>query len=147
MVKKVGEHKKIEYLISLFFNTGRLIHERTKESRVDPVSMLKVEALRVILDQEPTMKELATYLRVTAPTVTTLVNALVRDEYCMRIPDEKDKRRIHLVITSKGETFFRQGVHQVTEQAKEVLGSLRPEAIDSFIQIMEEIKDAYERKN
>lgn len=144
-MNKSGD-KKIEYLISLFFNTGRLIHERSRENVVDPVSMLKVEALRVIAEQKPTMKALAIYLRVTAPTVTTLVNNLVRDGYCVRIPDERDKRSIHLEVTPTGKTFFEQGIAQVTKRAKEVLASLKPQSIDSFIHIMEDIKKAYENK-
>lgn len=145
-MSKKGEEKKIEYLISLFFNTGRMIHERSREDTVDPISMLKVEALRVIAEQRPTMKALATYLRVTAPTVTSLVNTLVRGGYCSRVPDEQDKRSVYLEITPKGKVFFEQGVEKVSRHAKEVLSRLQPESIDSFIHIMEDIKKAYENK-
>lgn len=145
MLKK-REDKKIEYLISLFFNTGRMIHERSREDTVDPISMLKVEALRAIAEQRPTMKVLASYLRVTAPTVTSLVNTLVRGGYCSRIPDEHDKRSMYLEITPKGKIFFEQGLEKASRHAKEILSSLQPESIDSFIHIMEDIKKAYENK-
>jgi len=136
--------KKIEYLISLFFNTGRLIKEQSCHNEdIDPISMLKIEAIRLIEKEKPTMKRIAEYLHIKAPSATSLINGLVKMEYVKRVADPNDRRVVQMIVTDKGKNFFKKGVEQMNEKLKEVLLKLKQDQLDNFIQIMEEIKKAY----
>jgi DNA-binding MarR family transcriptional regulator len=46
--------------------------------------------------------ELAQRERVTAPTMSNTIAALVEDAYVIRIPDESDRRRVYAEITDAG---------------------------------------------
>ncbi len=136
--------EKIEYLISLFFNTGRLIKDHSCHSEdIDPISMLKIEAIRLIEAEKPTMKRIAEYLHIKAPSATSLVGGLVKMDYVKRISDPNDRRIVQMIITDKGKIFFEKSVNHMNEKLKEVLLKLKQDQVDNFIQIMEEIKKAY----
>ncbi len=140
----MSKPQKIEYLISLFFNTGRLIQEKTqKEDTVDPISMLQLEALRLIALEKPTMKRIADYFHIKAPSATSLVNGLVKAGRVKRIEHNGDRRVVQMMITKKGELFLKDGLKQMTHHMSQVFSKLTDAQIDNFIQIMEEIKKAY----
>jgi DNA-binding MarR family transcriptional regulator len=148
-MNKKEESKKIEYLISLFFNTGRLIKEKSCDNfngmpiHKHHFSMLRIEVVQLIKDEEPTMKRIAEYLHVKAPSATSLINGLVKVGYIKRIQDQHDRRIIKMRITETGEQFLEDGLRQMTEKLKVVLLKLKKEQIDSFIQIMLDINNIY----
>jgi len=148
-MNKKEESKKIEYLISLFFNTGRLIKEKSCNNlngmsiHKHHFSMLRIEVIQLIKDEQPTMKRIAEYLHVKAPSATSLINSLVKAGYIKRIKDSHDRRMIQMRITEKGDQFLKDGLKQMTKKLKEVLLKLRQEQIDNFIQIIEEINNTY----
>lgn len=150
-MNKNNDQKKIEYLITLFFNTGRLIKDKScKNENVSCIStphshfsMLRLETIQFIETEEPTMKRIAEYLHIKAPSATSLVNGLVKMGYIKRIDDSKDRRTVRMLITDKGKKFLKDGLKQMTEKLKEVLSKLKQEQIDNFIKIMQEINNAY----
>lgn len=143
--------QKIEYLMSLFFNTGRLIKEKSGNItgtgchviEGGHYSMLRVEVIRLIELEEPTMKRIAEYLNIKAPSATSLVNGLVHTGYIKRISNPDDRRMVKMKITDKGREYLKDGMKQMTEKIKEVLSKLKQDKIDNFIKIMEEINSAY----
>jgi len=151
LMKYMKDSQKIEYLISLFFNTGRLINEKSNNSEnmgcpvsgANHFSMLRIEVLRLIEKEEPTMKRIAEYLKIKAPSATSLINGLVHIGYIMRISDPDDRRMIKMRITDKGREYLRDGMKNMAEKIKEVLSKLKQDKIDNFIKIMEDINNAY----
>jgi len=150
-MNKIEKSKKIEYLISLFFNTGRLIKEQSCHNKnLKPTSihhqhfsMLRIEVVQLIEIEKPTMKRIAEYLHIKAPSATSLVNGLVKAGYIKRMTDQNDRRRVQMIITDKGKEFLKDGLKQMTEKLKEVLLRLEQKQINNFIQIMEEINSIY----
>lgn len=150
-MNKVEKSKKIEYLISLFFNTGRLIKEHScnkiNSDRVSihqhHFSMLRIEVVQLIETEKPTMKRIAEYLHIKAPSATSLINGLVKAGYIKRMTDPNDRRMVQMVITDRGKDFLKDGIKQMTEKLKEVLSKLKREQVNNFIQIMEEINNSY----
>lgn len=150
-MNKIEESKKIEYLISLFFNTGRLIKEQSSKNinagcpfmQTNKFSMLKLEAIGLIENEEPTMKRIAEHLHIKAPSATSLINGLAKSGYIKRISDPNDRRTVKMKITDDGKIFIKDGHKQMTEKLKEVLSKLKKEQIDNFIKIMEEINNTY----
>lgn len=150
-MNKNEKSKKIEYLISLFFNTGRLIKEHSCNNKnTDPVSihghhfsMLRIEVVQFIEAEKPTMKRIAEYLHIKAPSATSLIDGLVKAGYIKRTTDPNDRRIVQMIITDKGKVFLKDGLKQMTNKLKEVLLKLKQEQINNFIQIMEEINNTY----
>lgn len=147
----IKDPTKIEYLISLFFDTGRLIKEKSNNSEDSDCasihkshfSMLRLEAVMLIEKEEPTMKRIADYLHVKAPSATSLVASLVKVGYIKRQADPNDRRMVQMKITDKGREFLKDGSKQMTEKLKEVLSKLKCDQVDNFIKIMQEINNAY----
>jgi DNA-binding MarR family transcriptional regulator len=140
----MSPYSKIEYLVSLFFYTGRLVKEKSHPGdTMDPISMLQLETLRLIEEEKPTMKRIAESLRIKSPSATSLVNSLVKAGHVKRKQSSADRRVVRMIITSKGKVFLKKGFRQVTEKTKEVLSKLKKKQIDDFIKIMEEIRKAY----
>lgn len=150
-MKKINKNKRIEYLISLFFNTGRLIKEQSCSNKnLKPTSihyqhfsMLRIEVVQLIEAEKPTMKRIAEYLHIKAPSATSLVNGLVKAGYVKRTTDKKDRRIVQTTITDRGKIFLKDGLRQMTEKLKEVLLRLEQKQIDNFIKMMEEINNVY----
>jgi DNA-binding MarR family transcriptional regulator len=137
--------KKIEYLLSLMWNTGRLIKEVSPCEGPDPMSMLQIETLRLIKEEKPTMKRISEYLRVKAPSVTPLINGMGKKGYVTKKQSTDDKRITHLIITKDGETFLVDGMQTMLLHMKKILSTLTEEQITNFIAIMEQIQNAYKK--
>ena len=71
----------------------------------------QVWTLHALGRQPQLTTELARMFNVTEPTVTRIVDALVKRGYVERLPDEKDRRKIYLQLTAAG--------REVSEVAKE----------------------------
>ena len=91
-----------ERLQSLMFEMGRLIRgEMIKH--LGPLSLLHAETLRFVGEEKnPTMREVADFLAVSAPTATDIITSLVRDKCLARESDPKDRRKVRLVLTGGG---------------------------------------------
>ncbi|HEV7449066.1 MAG TPA: MarR family transcriptional regulator [Candidatus Paceibacterota bacterium] len=138
------EHtQKLEYLISLFFNTDRLIKERSQTEGLDPLSLLRFEALRFIGEGEPTMRQIADRLRIKAPSATSFVEALNKAGYVARKKDPTDRRIVRMHITARGKQSLKDSSRRILAKTKEILSHLKQKQIDDFIAIMEEIEAAY----
>ena len=149
-MNKKEDLKKIEYLISLFLNIGRLIRGQSSPGGVNCVfahshhfSMLKVQVVQLIKDEKPTMKRIAENFHIKAPSATSLINGLVKAGYVKRIIDKNDRRKVQMVTTKEGEKFLKEGQKHMTEKLKVVLLKLKKGQIDSFIKIMLDIKSTY----
>jgi DNA-binding MarR family transcriptional regulator len=71
----------------------------------------QVWTLHALGRQPQLTNELARMFNVTEPTITRIVDALVKRGYVDRLPDEKDRRKIYLRLTAAG--------REVSELAKE----------------------------
>ncbi len=136
---------KIERLISLFFTTARLIHERIRgPERIDPFSFLRLETLRYVAEHEnPSMKEIADYLCITPPSATSLIDRLVKARYLSRVFDKEDRRVVRLSITPSGKRTIKRGFKQITGHMKKVLDKLGNKEINDLSQILEKLSRLY----
>lgn len=65
-------------------------------------------------------KELAEHLNVTAPSITSAIQKMERNDYIMRRQDENDQRIMRLGLTEKGEACIAH-VKQVARQMDELI--------------------------
>jgi DNA-binding MarR family transcriptional regulator len=90
-------------LNELMFEMGRMLKQQMTADGYGPSSYLHIELLRYLTGEaEADMRDVARYLRVSAPSATGLVDTLVREKLVARKPDPKDRRRVLITVSPKG---------------------------------------------
>lgn len=89
-------------LSSLFFATRQIIRAKLPD-KPDPNAWLRMETLRFVAEKgNPTMHDIAGYLRVQAPSATSLIARLVKEGMLKRVAGKADKRVVHVSVSAKG---------------------------------------------
>ena len=82
----------------------KILSDTFKDACINDLSQQQLHYLQVILRMgNPTITELANELKLTKPTVTALVDKMVKKGYVKRVPSDSDRRMTHLCIDQKGE--------------------------------------------
>jgi DNA-binding MarR family transcriptional regulator len=93
----------IEETISVIFQAIRFFKQQEAPHGKGMLSHVRFETLSFVSEaNRPSMKDLAKYFRIEAPSATSLVEHLVKAKQLARVPDLKDRRQVHLVLTSRG---------------------------------------------
>ncbi len=148
--KTTNNNKTINHIISLIFKTNRLIRKRLikRKKHLDPFSILRFEALRYIVEKKnPLMKEVADYFCITPPSVTSLIDSLVKSGVVKRVYDKNDRRAIRLFITSKGKKEFEKGINKINDNMRKVLRQLNLKELKNLMKILEKLSKIYENPN
>ena len=71
-----------------------------------PIS--QIDTLAYIAEKEnPSMKEIADYLKITPPSATAIIETLQKKGLITRVSGEKDRRTIRVALTPKAWKFFK----------------------------------------
>jgi Transcriptional regulators len=137
----------LEKLVSMIFTTSRLIRERTgNQEKIDPFSILQLETLRYVDEKEnPSMRELADYLYITAPSATSLIDTLVKSKRLLRIHDKDDRRLVRFAVTPKGKEALVVGFKKITKRMQAVLINLSEKERVDLIMILEKLSQSYSK--
>ena len=81
------------------------------------------------------MSSIAKKLNVTAGTLTTSMNRLVRQNYAIRQRSTEDRRVVMITLTEKGERAYRHHAKFHEQMTDAVIQSLEPEELLSLIHI------------
>ena len=79
-----------------------------------------------------TMGTLANNLHVSMPTISGVVERLVRSGHVRRQPQPGDRRQVIIELTPRGQQFFHQFQTVVRRRWEEVLRSLEPQELEAF---------------
>jgi len=88
-----------------------------------------------------TMSALAKSLHVSMPTVTGIVDRLVRDGHVRRLPSSEDRRQVIVELTRSGQAFFEQFAAIVRRRWEEVLRSLAPRELEAFYHVVTKLRE------
>ena len=96
-----------EEIFSLTFELGRVMRQACAAGSITPFSLAHIEALRFVSERKnPTMRDLADYLRVTAPSASALVDELAGKGYFLRREDKTDRRLVRVSLSAEGKGFL-----------------------------------------
>jgi len=139
---------KINYLISLMFNTGRLIYKQShRKNRANIFSFLQLEVLNYVLEnKEPLMKDVANFLCITPASATSLINRLVKAGMLERHFDKNDRRVIRLFITSKGKKALKKEFRKSSLRLRKILTKLNQKEQENLIRIFQKLQKIYSNK-
>jgi DNA-binding MarR family transcriptional regulator len=98
-------------LVARVFKTIRVIRESLKVDKGadghGKCSYFQLATLKFIKDHgRPTMHDLAVYLMITPPSVTSLIKGLTDAGLVVRQTSKEDRRAVHLMLTKKGQAFL-----------------------------------------
>jgi len=88
-----------------------------------------------------TMGTLARSLHVSMPTVSGLVDRLVRAGYLRRIPHPEDRRRVIVELAPKAQAFLRDFETVIRRRWEEVLLSLEPQDLRAFYDVVTKLRE------
>ena len=88
-----------------------------------------------------TMGTLASSLHVRMPTVTGIVNRLVRSGLVHRLPKPEDRRQVVVELTQKGQAFFQQFQAVIRHRWEEVLRSLTSKELEAFYHVITTLQE------
>jgi DNA-binding MarR family transcriptional regulator len=83
-----------------------------------------------------TMGTLARSLHVSMPTVSGVVDRLVRSGFLMRVPQADDRRQVVVALTPKALAFFREFQQVVRRRWEEILVALDPQELEAFHHVL-----------
>jgi len=124
-------------LIELYEKMSSWEHAVVKESGLTPAQM---HAIEIMGHQESLrMKELAQKLGVTTGTLTVMIDRLEQNDLISRKPNENDRRSIVLVLTKKGQKYFKEHHKLHLELTSEITSSLNEDETKQFHTFIEKL--------
>jgi len=98
-----------EILEEAFFIFRRKLLDTVREESIGlqyPAS--HIETLYFIAKKgNPSMKDIATHLKITPPSVTAIIETMQKKDLLIRVLSEKDRRTIRVTLTPKAWKLFR----------------------------------------
>jgi DNA-binding MarR family transcriptional regulator len=128
-----------------------LLRRISREDGADGLTGARASALSVVCYRGPlTATELARRERVSAPTISRIVDALVRDGLVRRESSGTDRRAVPLAVTTEGRRRMERGrSRRIQHLATELGGLSRAEldVLDQAIALLERLeRDQRERE-
>ncbi len=90
------------------------------------------------------MGDIASCMKVQMPTMTGLVDRLVRAKYIRRLPNVKDRRQIVIDLTPKAHAFLKQFQTIIAKRWEEILPILDGQELEQMQNIVIKLKQAME---
>ena len=126
-------------LVNLFNEIWELEKEAIITEEFKDITNNDMHIIEAIgLSGENTMSSVAKKLKITAGSLTTAVNALVRKAYVKRERSEEDRRVVYIALTEKGEkAYHHEQFHRQMTNA--VIEKLDDEEIDALVKMLKDI--------
>ncbi|CAH0228791.1 MarR family transcriptional regulator [Microbacterium foliorum] len=128
--------------------TFRLARRLRCARAVDEMSDAQLAVLATLrMHGRRTISALAERERVTAPSMTSMINGLEMQGYVARTPDSDDRRRVQVDITDAGTEIVAQTVRRRDELLAEMLAELdfTPDELSTLREASELMRRVVER--
>ena len=127
-------------LVNLFNEIWELEKEAIITEEFKDITNNDMHIIEAIgLSGENTMSSVAKKLKITAGSLTTAVNALVRKAYVKRERSEEDRRVVDIARTEKGEKAFYHHEQFHRQMTNAVIEKLDDEEIDALVKMLKDI--------
>ncbi len=106
------------------------------------VTVLQYSVLHKVAREQQTLRQLATNMSMQPPSLMPSLDALERLKLLTRQPDSKDRRKIQLVITTKGKRLLtRIPLQDGSRDFNKALQKLGGKKVDQLYQLLQELAD------
>lgn len=125
-------HNMDNFTSNLIIQWNKLFNEDLGVSHILVLAHLKTHG-------KSRPSDIAKVLGLTPPTLTHLAEKLVRKKLAIRIPDESDRRIIHLVITDEGNDMVMRANQEGAKLRKKMFEKLTDEEREQLLRIYEKL--------
>lgn len=94
---------------------------------------------------EHAMKYFGQKMMISKPNMTTLVDRLVEDDLIERIPDENDRRKINIRLSSNGKEVLKKQKEIFKQGIEDKLSVLTKEDIELLSSSFKNIKEVFDK--
>ena len=138
---------KLSELTSLFFTMKQILRQQLPSTgHSDPNTWLRFETLRFVAEhKDPTMQEVAQYLRVKAPSATSLIAHLAKTGLIERKGEKGDKRIVRISLTTCGKREFKNYTGRSTTAMRKAFSKLDDREISELISILRRLRDVHQK--
>ncbi len=105
------------------------------------------QAMRRIRKGFDTVSALAEASRTSRPAVSKAVDALVNKGLVSRLPDERDRRHVHLTLTDEGSRLLEAVYDQAEAWLREKFQSLPPDELATLREALPILQKAFDDSN
>lgn len=95
------------------------------------------------LEEKNTMSGIARKLNITAGTLTTSINNLVKKKYVTRERSDADRRVVHIILTEKGKKAYHHHAEFHEKMIHAVIQSLREEEIPVLLKTLQDLSEFF----
>ena len=78
-------------------------------------------------------------MHVSAPTITGVIDRLVRNGYLRRTHDKQDRRAVNVELTNKGKNLVEQLLSEINKRWYRILINLTAEERENYLRILKRI--------
>lgn len=133
---------KMEYTLSelidiILMRSDLMESQILQDSGYKDLTPNQLECLDIIRQlNNPSLSEIAAKLAITRPSVTVMIDKLIKRDYVIRVKSDKDRRSAHIHLTEKGQkvTALHSSVHN--KIASLVSSGLNPDETRELVKIL-----------
>lgn len=111
------------------------------------LSMAQIQVLQLVDEGCTSMRVLAQELQITMPTLTVLVDRLVKNGYVERTKDKKDRRVVHLAMTKKGQRIWKQSIMAKKKRLEHLLSNMTKKDKKDLLRILNNMSAIISKDN
>ena len=122
----------------------QFIRVEIRRRRAAGISVPQFRALAFI-DRNPdkSLSDLAEHLGLTLPSVSKLIDGLVKQKYITRRESSVDRRRLTMVLTAAGRDLLRVAREGAQARLMEILGELAEKDLESICHAMDLLRPLF----
>lgn len=119
-----------DVLVNLFYEIMELEEKAIITEEFRDISNNDMHIIEAIgLGNESTMSAVARKLRITAGSLTTSINSLVKKKYVERVRGEQDRRIVYISLTEKGRKAYYHHENFHREMSNAAIATLSKEEL------------------
>lgn len=113
-----------------------------------PLPRQQLHVLKLVRTSAVSVGEIATAMRMSTPTASTMIDALVQKKYLKRERSKEDRRKIQISITSQGIALLQQAEQAIIKELNTVFEhttAAEREQLSQALQLLQQSFQPYEQ--
>ena len=139
------DNRTIDGIVENLFRILPIIHKKLLRMELGGVtgslSRLHLAIMGMLVEESPAVSEIAKRLVIPKSQMTYLIDQLAGLGIIERLPDTKDRRVIHILLTKHGKVVLKEGRDLVRQNIRNKLSCLTQAELADLSIALEKLKD------
>ena len=137
-------NKNTDRLVLYFLILGDEFKKVFNKINSCPCSLRDMKIIQYLSTGPKTMSELAEFMNLTAGSMTSAIDSLIKDKFVKRNFDKNDRRKINILLTQKGENIAKMLHEKHYEVSNKILDTISKKEQEIFLDLLEKITQKLE---